>query len=194
MATSPPQTDGSVVFARFRQCALPSGYIGATWLIRLNLCFLRPTRVHNPNGKSIGSAIFAQLTAKCRRGEIFLSHNNCPFACRIRAPYITCFLGPTRLHNPNGISIGSAVFAQFTPVSSGMSGRALPPQNCPFPWLCGSVPSSNTWFLGFTRLSIPNGISIGSAVFGRPFVKRFALCYQTVVCLSVGLSVCLSCL
>jgi len=30
-------------------------------------------------------------------------------------------------------------------------------------------------------------------VFGRPFVKRFALCYKTVVCLSVCLSV-LSCL
>ena len=28
-----------------------------------------------------------------------------------------------------------------------------------------------------------------AAIFGRPFVKRFALCYQTVVCLS-----CLSCL
>ena len=26
------------------------------------------------------------------------------------------------------------------------------------------------------------------AVFGRPFVKRFALCYHTVVCLSVSLS------
>jgi len=26
-------------------------------------------------------------------------------------------------------------------------------------------------------------------IFGRPFVKRFALCYQTVVCLSVCLSV-----
>ena len=28
---------------------------------------LRPTRVHNPNGKSISSAIFAQLMAECRR-------------------------------------------------------------------------------------------------------------------------------
>jgi len=38
---------------------------GATWRIRLNLCFLRPTRVHNPKGgKSIGSARFAQLTAE----------------------------------------------------------------------------------------------------------------------------------
>ena len=44
-----------------------------------------------------------------------------------------------------------------------------------------------------TRVHDPNGISIGSAVFGRPFVKRFALCYWTVVlsCLCV-LSVCLS--
>ena len=33
-----------------------------------------------------------------------------------------------------------------------------------------------------------------SYIFGRPFVKRFALCYQTVVRLSVCLSVCLSCL
>ena len=33
--------------------------------------------------------------------------------------------------------------------------------------------------------------SIGRTIFGRPFVKRFALCYQTVFCLSV-LSVCLS--
>jgi len=53
-----PQTDGSIVFARWGQCALPCGHIGATWRIRLNLCFLRPTRVvvHNTNGKSIGSA------------------------------------------------------------------------------------------------------------------------------------------
>jgi len=32
--------------------------------------------------------------------------------------------------------------------------------------------------------------NIDSAIYGRPFVKRFALCYRTVVCLSV----CLSCL
>jgi len=28
------------------------------------------------------------------------------------------------------------------------------------------------------------------SILGRPFVKRFALCYRTVVCLSVCLSVC----
>jgi len=44
--------------------------------------------------------------------------------------------------------------------------------------------SSNTCFRGFTRVQMPKYISIGSAVFVRPFVKRFAICYQTVVCLS----------
>ena len=38
-----------------------TGHVGATWRLRLNLCFLLPIRVHNQNGKSIGSAIFAQL-------------------------------------------------------------------------------------------------------------------------------------
>jgi len=33
---------------------------------------------------------------------------------RIWTPSNTCFLGPIRVHNPNGISIGSAVFAQIT--------------------------------------------------------------------------------
>jgi len=32
-----------------------------------NTCFLGPTRVQKPNGISIGSAVFARLTAKCRR-------------------------------------------------------------------------------------------------------------------------------
>ena len=61
---SPPQMDGSITFARWYQCALPRGHIGATCWIRLNLCYLRLTRVHNPNGKSIGSAVPAQLMAK----------------------------------------------------------------------------------------------------------------------------------
>jgi len=30
-----------------------------------NMCFLVPTRVHTPNGISIGSAVFAHLTAEC---------------------------------------------------------------------------------------------------------------------------------
>jgi len=40
------------------------GYTGATWQIRLNLCFIWPTRVHNINGKSISAAVSAQLRAE----------------------------------------------------------------------------------------------------------------------------------
>jgi len=50
-APSPPHMDGSIVFARVRQCALPS-----------NTGFLGSTRVRIPNGISIGSAVFAGLT------------------------------------------------------------------------------------------------------------------------------------
>jgi len=58
-AASPPQTDASVVFARWRQCALPRGHIGATWRIWLKLCFdTSAYPIHNPNGKSIGSSVF----------------------------------------------------------------------------------------------------------------------------------------
>jgi len=35
------------------------------WRMRLNFCFYQPTRVHNPNGKSISSVVFAQLMAEC---------------------------------------------------------------------------------------------------------------------------------
>jgi len=37
-----------------------------------------------------------------------------PLHWRIWDPSNTCFLGFTRDHNPNGISIGSAIFAQLT--------------------------------------------------------------------------------
>ena len=39
---SPPQTVGSVVFARWRQCALPCEHIGSTWQIRLNFASFGP--------------------------------------------------------------------------------------------------------------------------------------------------------
>ena len=29
-------------------------------------------------------------------------------------PHVTCFLGSIRIHNPNSISIGSAIIAQLT--------------------------------------------------------------------------------
>ena len=41
---------------------------GAIWTpSNRPIWFLEPTRAHNPNGISIGSAVFAQVTAECRR-------------------------------------------------------------------------------------------------------------------------------
>jgi len=52
----PPHINGSIIFARWCQCASPC-----------NTCFLGHIWVHNPNGISIGSASFAQLIAQCHR-------------------------------------------------------------------------------------------------------------------------------
>jgi len=50
-----PHMNGSMIFARWRQCAPPTH----TW-------FSEPNRVQIPNGISISSAAFAQLMARSR--------------------------------------------------------------------------------------------------------------------------------
>jgi len=45
---------------------------------------------------------------------------------------------------------------------------------------------SSPWqYVDTSRKAIDCATTLPLTVFGRPFVKRFALCYQTVVCLSV---------
>jgi len=159
--------DGSIVFARWRQCALPWGHIGATWQIQLNLCFLRPTRVHNPNGKSIGLAIFAQLTAES------------PYTLQCtplspKWPLFTGDLKPQPTHDsmsPSKPINQTASWSvqpflhrrlQSVPILYNM--MLLLPSKLPLAirrW----GPQSNTWFLGPTRVLNPNGISIASAIF-----------------------------
>ena len=41
----------------------------------------------------------------------------------LNTQYNTCFHGSTRVHNPNGISIGSAVFARLTIVTDRPTNR-----------------------------------------------------------------------
>jgi len=78
-------------------------------------------------------------------------------------PHLIRFLGTIQAHNPNGISIGSAIFCTDNHgVPIFYNGPPLPPQNCPFQWVMWTL--SNTWFLGPTRVLKSNGISIGSAV------------------------------
>jgi len=89
--------------------------------------------------------------------------------CAVCTACNTCLLGPTRVHNPNGISISLAIFAQLTAVSSGMSEHVLCPKLCLL--MERFRDPSNAWFLGPTWVQIPNGISIGSAVFAKLAVE-----------------------
>jgi len=79
-----------------------------------NTYFLEPIRVQTAS-RSVQS-FFSQLTV-----EVLTLYNgpplalsNCTYAWGIWTPSNTCFLGPTPLRIPNGISIASAVFAQLT--------------------------------------------------------------------------------
>jgi len=98
------------------------GQIGATWWIRLNLCILRSTWVHNQDRKSIGSAVFAQLTT-----ESAYTLQLAPLSTRI-APshegiWTPWFLGPTPVLNANGISIASCVFVGLSSAADWQTDR-----------------------------------------------------------------------
>jgi len=90
-----------------------SGTLSNTW-------FPRPMRAHNSNGISIGSAIFAHahMTAECLCTLLW----DAPFPSKFPLPMAgygllsnTWFQGNTQVLNPNGMSIGSAVFAGLIP-------------------------------------------------------------------------------
>jgi len=83
-----------------------------------------------------------------------------PSRASICAPSNTWFPGSARLKVPNGILIGSAVFAQLKP-----EGPYTLQLAAPIPLKLPISMGMRTWFLGPTRVHNPNGISIGSAVF-----------------------------
>jgi len=113
---------------------LPVRHIGATLRIWLNLWFLQPTWVHKPNGKSIGSAIFTAHGRKSRYTLQWacLSSKIAPFHGVIWTASNKWFLGPIWAHNPNGISLDSAFFAQITPEVP-IQGDAAPSSELPLP-------------------------------------------------------------
>jgi len=64
-------------------------------------------------GITVVAAVFAQVTAKCPftlRCAAPSPRQNCPSPWGIWTPNIICFPGPTRVLNPNSVSIGSAIF------------------------------------------------------------------------------------
>jgi len=90
--------DGSIVFAMQHQCA--------------------PNLTHASSGKRHLDRFSRFCTAHGRMFLYFtigppLPPENCPFM-GIWVQSNTWFLGPTRIYNPNGISIGLANFAELT--------------------------------------------------------------------------------
>jgi len=65
------------------------------------------------------STAFAQVTAECPYTLLWvlLSRKIVPSRGGSELPSNTKFLGPIQAHNPNGISIGSAIFAGLTSVT-----------------------------------------------------------------------------
>jgi len=84
---------------------------------RLNTWFLGSTWL----GTQMASqSVRCLCTAEGRQSLYFIMDRfpqNCPFPCRIWTPSNTRFLGPTRVFNPNGISISSAIFVGLTTVT-----------------------------------------------------------------------------
>ena len=93
---------------------------GKTFVHGQRLAFFWPVRAHNPNGSTIGSVIFAQITAECP----YTLQWDAPFSLKIAVSHEgictlsnAWFPGSTRVLNPNDISIGSDVFAGLTSVT-----------------------------------------------------------------------------
>jgi len=101
-----------------------------------NTCFLGPIRRHpNPNPKRHLDRFYHFRTAHGIESLYFTTGRPSPSHGWI---WTSWFLGPTRVLNPNGIAIGSAVFAQLTAEHLyTLKWAALPPENYPFPWGTG---------------------------------------------------------
>jgi len=141
-----------------------------------------PHLIHNllepPNSASqMASPSVRTFLHSSRRASLYFTTGR-PFPPKlslptgILTPSNTWFLEPARVHNPNGILIGSALFAQITANRPYTLQWAPFPQISPFHGVSGPHlihdsfwPPSNTRFLRHTWVFNANGISIGYAVF-----------------------------
>jgi len=96
-----------------------------------------PSAQPNPQPKRQSDRFSRFCTAHGRKSLYFTMGDTSPKIAHSHGgsglPSNTQFLWPIQAHKPNGISIGSSVFAQMTAVSLYFTmGRPFPPQNCPF--------------------------------------------------------------
>jgi len=103
--------------ARWRQCARPS-----------NTYFLGPTE---STFQMASGSVQSILHSSQQRVPILYTgppfpHSKLPLSMGIWTPSNTCFLGPTRAHSLNGMSICSVVFAWLTIVSEKWTDYTIP--------------------------------------------------------------------
>ena len=107
-AASPPHPRGSIVFARWRQCATHASLGQSEYTTQMASRTVQPFLQSSQQNVPIlynrpRAAPFPLKIAPSYRGSA--------------PPSNTWFLEPTRVHNPNGISIGSSVFAGLRAVT-----------------------------------------------------------------------------
>ena len=124
-ATSSPQTDGLIVFARWHQCALP-----------LSTQLVLPSAHPSPQPKRQIDQFSDFCTAHGKVSSGMPGHVICliiaPSPGEHGPPSYACFLRPTRVHKPNCISINSPVFARPQSVLILYKGTPLFPSKLPF--------------------------------------------------------------
>jgi len=111
-ATSPQQTDVESYSPRAPMCKW--GHIGATWLIRLNLCFLRSTVSTIQTANRWVQPFCIAHGRKTLYFTVGVLSSKFPTHVASGPPHDSLGSSVVRVHNPNGISIGLAVFAQMT--------------------------------------------------------------------------------
>jgi len=142
------------------------GHIGATWRIRLNLCILQPTRVHNQYGKWICSAVFASL-----RQKVPILYNGRPYPPELPLPMgdldLPCNTWSfrfIRVQPKQHLDRFSRLCTDDREVSLYFTMVCLFSLKIA-PSHVGIWTSFNTWFIGPTRIQNANGNVIVSAVF-----------------------------
>ena len=93
---------------------------------------------------------YALMSRYVRMGRL---RQKCPFSLGIWTPSSTWFLGPTRINpplRPNGISIGSAIFAQLTRVPNIQTDRQTDRRTADYATceICSKMPNNTVTMLG----------------------------------------------
>jgi len=129
--------DGQIVFATWRQCAIPS---------KSNTCFLGPTRVHIPNDISIGSVVFGRPLQVRVRPMLW---DRCPVCPSVKLEYCGQTVGWIRMPLVTEVGLGPADIVLDGNPAPPRKGAQQPPPHSSAHVYCGQTVAhlSNTELL-----------------------------------------------